>query len=98
MDVAVPRYVVKAQHLSHLSARAASSSAVRHRQGRRHAERREDHVLSTAAATDLLVEVNGELAIGSDRSTLVTRRTEVPYGHVSVLSEWQSRCHDDCRQ
>ena len=89
MDAAVPRYVVKAQHLTHLSARAAYSSSVRHRQRRRHAERREDHVLST----DLLVEVNGELAISGDRSALVTRRTEV-----SDLSEWQSRCHDDCRQ
>ena len=74
MDVAIPRHVVETKCLAHLRLRAAACSTVRHRQSCRHAERREDHVVAADGTTNVLVEVNGESAVGSDDDALVVAR------------------------
>ena len=77
MDVTVGRYAGESQRRRHLRLCDATGSAVRHRERCRHAERREDHVLSARGAADLFVESKGELSIGVDDNGLMITTTIV---------------------
>ena len=77
VDVTVGGYAGESQRRRHLRLGDATGPAVRHRERRRHAERREDHVLSARGAADLFVESKGELSVGVDDNGLMITTTHV---------------------